>query len=275
MRTIVSVLAIALLAACTTQDRRDPPPGLFESQGIIDWDPVSTRTELAARSDAVVLGTLVDVRDGYVVGSSIDDEFGSPELELIIDVGVDEPMRLLWPYLPGYSLDEVRDAFPIGARMVVYAKRFEVADLDKDSFHHIGAADHDHWRWTNPQGVILEDPDTDDIGLYNPSVVFDDAPPTDSDLGAWLVERLAFENPEFSGLCEDMIADFAEGEPSPHSTKEQAAAQFVAENSILDGLEVVDGAILLRGESVGSYQVISRPGDTFAVETATWCYPDQ
>lgn len=275
MRGAAVALVISLLAGCGHEDR-DPPPGLFESQGTLDWDRVSTLAELAAQSDAVVLGTLVDVEEGYVFGSSIDDEFGTPEIELIIDTGTDEPVRLIWRYAPGYSLDEIRTAFPIGARLVVYATRFDVAESDEGPFHHhIGDADHAHWRWTNPQGVILEDPGTGQILVYNPSVIFDDAPPAGADLGAWLVEPLAFENPKFAGMCEYTISDFARDKPSPHSTEEQAAAQFVAVNFVLEGLEVVDGAILLRGEQVGSYDVISRPGGTFVVESAEWCYPVQ
>lgn len=56
---------------------------------------------------------------------------------------------------------------------------------------------------------------------------------------------LPFENPELAGLCEDLINDFGEGEPSPATTEEEAAAAelLVAENSILRGLEVRDGKI--------------------------------
>jgi hypothetical protein len=84
---------------------------------------------------------------------------------------------------------------------------------------------------------------------------------------------LAFEDSQLAGGCEDTTAEFAEGEPSPSSTEQEAAAQLVAENKILEGLELVDGVILLRGEQVGSYQVVARPGGTFAVESAMWCYP--
>jgi len=271
MRTAAVALMITVLVGCGDDD---PAPGLFESQGVIDWDPVATRAELAAMSDTVVIGTLVDVDDGYMVGSSIDDEFGSPEIELVIDTVNDEPMRLLWYYAPGFSLDQIRDAFPIGARVVVYATRFVVPESDQGSYHHIGDVDHVHWRWTNPQGLIVEDPDTGDIVVYNSAVTFDDAPAGDAELEAWFVEPLAFEDPVLAGLCEDMISDFVEGEPSPHSTEAQAVARFAVEHSILDGLDLVDGTILLRGGRVGSYRVVSRPGDTFAVASAGWCFPN-
>ena len=86
-------------------------------------------------------------------------------------------------------------------------------------------------------------------------------------------QQLAFDNAELAGLCEDVISDFADGEPSPSTTEELAAAQFVTENRILEGLVFEDGRILHRGEEVGSYRVIERPGNTFAIESAEWCYP--
>jgi hypothetical protein len=70
-----------------------------------------------------------------------------------------------------------------------------------------------------------------------------------------------------------MIADFADGEPSPSQTEKEAAAQFVAEHSILEGLDVQEGKIFHRGEQVGSYRIVKRPGETFSVESAEWCYP--
>lgn len=84
---------------------------------------------------------------------------------------------------------------------------------------------------------------------------------------------LAFDDAAFAGLCEDLINDFAEGEPAPSTTKESAVQRFVAENRVLAGLVVEDGKILHRGEQVGSYRVVELPGDTFAVESAEWCYP--
>jgi hypothetical protein len=86
---------------------------------------------------------------------------------------------------------------------------------------------------------------------------------------------LPFENPELAGLCEDLINDFAEGEPSPAATEEEAADLLVTENSILRGLEVRDGKVFHLGQQVGSYQVVERPGDTFAVESAEWCFPGE
>jgi len=86
---------------------------------------------------------------------------------------------------------------------------------------------------------------------------------------------LPFENPEFAGLCEDLINDFGEGEPSPATTEEEATQLLVAENSVLRGLEVRDGKVFHRGQQVGSYQVVERPGDTFAVESAEWCFPTE
>ena len=86
---------------------------------------------------------------------------------------------------------------------------------------------------------------------------------------------IPFEDPQLVGLCEDMQADFAEGEPSPSASEEEAAAQFVKEHSILEGLDVGDGKIVYRGQQVGSYRIVERPGGTFAVESAGWCYPTE
>ncbi len=181
-----SMTVLVLAAACGGGDDAGPAPGLFESQGVIDWDPIATRAELAERSDRVVIGTLSDVADGYVFGSSIDDEFGSPVLELLLDVGDTDPFRVLWWYVPGHDLDDVRAAFPIGSRLAVFATRFEVPTSDAASMHHVGRDDHDHWQWTNPQGLLLEDPESGDVTWYNPEVTFADAPPPLSPLEAWV-----------------------------------------------------------------------------------------
>ena len=264
------VLAAVVMAGCGSAD---PTLGLFESQGVIDWDSVGTLEELAALSDVIVLGTLIDVEEGYVVGSSVDDESASPEIELIINTGAVEPMRLLWSYAPGYSVDEIRRALPIGARLVVYATEFAVPASDQGSYHHIGDEDHAHWRWTNPQGLMVEDPQTGELLVYAPPAAFSDVAPA-AQLDDFLAASLPFERrPELAGLCEDQIVDFVEGEPSPFTTEQEAVDRFVAENSILRGLELVDGGIYLRGRPVGGYRVISRPGDTFAVGSANWCYP--
>lgn len=71
-----------------------------------------------------------------------------------------------------------------------------------------------------------------------------------------------------------MISDFGDGEPASSTTEESAAAQFVTEHRVLEGLVVDGGKIFHRGEQVGSYKVVERPGNTFAVESARWCFPD-
>lgn len=88
-----------------------------------------------------------------------------------------------------------------------------------------------------------------------------------------LDEPLAFDDPELAGLCETLINDFVAGEPSSSPSVEAAAAQFVLANQILEGLIVQDGRIMHRGEQAGHYRVVERPGNTFAVESAEWCYP--
>ncbi len=83
---------------------------------------------------------------------------------------------------------------------------------------------------------------------------------------------LAFEHPDLSGLCESVIADFAEGEPSPSATEQAAIDVFIQESSILKGLNLADGVIQLNGERVGTYKIVDRPGNTYSVESAEWCF---
>jgi len=84
---------------------------------------------------------------------------------------------------------------------------------------------------------------------------------------------LAFEQSDLVDLCEDVIRDFAGGEPSPWRTKQQALDAFVDESSILEGLDLSDGIIELRGEQVGTYDLVERPAETYEVASAQWCYP--
>lgn len=87
-------------------------------------------------------------------------------------------------------------------------------------------------------------------------------------------ELLPFEDPALAGLCEDGISDFAEGEPSPFTTRREAERNLLEEYAILKGLDIGDGTIRLRGEVVGGYTIVERPQGTFAVESTHWCYPD-
>lgn len=84
---------------------------------------------------------------------------------------------------------------------------------------------------------------------------------------------LAFEQSDLVDLCEDVIRDFAEGEPSPWRTEQQALEAFIDESSILEGLDLSDGIIELRGEQVGTYDLVERPAETYEVASAQWCYP--
>jgi hypothetical protein len=88
------------------------------------------------------------------------------------------------------------------------------------------------------------------------------------------VPDIPYFDPELAGLCESRSVTFAEGEPSPFLTPGAALADLAAANTGLEGLELTDGRIMLGDETVGSYQLIDRPEDTFAVERAQWCYDD-
>ena len=89
-----------------------------------------------------------------------------------------------------------------------------------------------------------------------------------------LSRQLRFDDPDLAGLCESVENDFAEGEPSESESPDEAARTFVNENSILEGLDLSDGQIRLRGQIVGTYQVVERPDATFAVTRGEWCFAD-
>lgn len=88
------------------------------------------------------------------------------------------------------------------------------------------------------------------------------------------VPDIPYFDSELAGLCESMAASFAEDEPSPFFTPEQALANLAAESTGLEGLQLSAGKIMFDGETVGSYRLIDRPEGTFDVESAQWCYND-
>ncbi len=270
------LVALLLFGATCGGEEPQPAPGIFESQGVIDFDPAPTLLALAERSEMTLIGWLVDVEEGYVWGESPDSVDATPVLELIIDRGtIDEPIRLLWWYTPGYDLDAVKEAFPIGSRVVAYVVPFEVPAGEAELWHHIPDEEHEHWQLTSIQGFMIEDPETGGVVRYDSILDFDDPPPVDAPLEDWLITLLPFDDPGLQGLCENMTADFAVDEPSPWGSPEDAAAGLVEENPVLTGLELSDGEIVLRGEQVGSYVVVERPDDTYAVATPQWGYPEQ
>ncbi len=84
---------------------------------------------------------------------------------------------------------------------------------------------------------------------------------------------LPFESLSLAGLCEDSIADFADGEPAPSSTEAEALAEFIQEHPTLRGLDLGDGVIMHREQQVGTYNIVDRPEGTVAVESGEWCFP--
>jgi len=215
----------------------------------------------------------------------------------VVAGGVDGPLI----YSDG-SLDEGEDAIVIG-----------VVDVDGDCLY-LNAADDptdpslrvpvvwpDGTQWQDdPAGVVLTNGDTALVGdvvtgaggYHQPGDVARLAGLQGAELAAECADgehqevaifspgievrrqEIRFDDPQFVGLCESMESEFAEGEPSPYSTADEAVAGFVAEHAILQGLVVEGGTITYRGKPVGSYQLVERPGDTFVVASGDWCFPD-
>jgi len=263
----------------------EPAPGLFSALGD-DVDDVRFPSlfAMAEASDLATEGWLVDVEDGY----TIDGVDGTRRrmIELIVDrATIDEPIRLLWEYPPGFELDEIMEALPVGSRMVVYADRFDVPAAERSRWHHaavdgedpddvVGDPDggHRHWIPVTARGVFVEDPETALVDRYD-DITYLDEPDPDAPLEDWLVLLLPFDDVTLRGTCTDVTFDVPTDEPTEFGTPEDAAADFVAHEQVLDGLEAVDGKLLLRHEAVGSYDIVERPDDTFAVVAAQWCHP--
>ncbi len=279
-RFSIALVMVVTVAACGADEPTGDALPLLPAAVAGDYDPADSLGELADRSTISVIGTLVDIQEGFIFGESADDEFGSRYLELLVDTASDDGLfRLVWPYPAGPSLDAIRAVSPIGARMVIYAIDWDTAfPPPQANYFHVGDGDHVHHVLTTPQGILVEDPATGTVQLGDPSAPFDDAPAAGATLDAWLVapgdELLPFEQADFDGLCESLIADFVEDEPGPHASPEEAAAEFASDYEVLQGLDLVDGTIVLRGEPVGSYSIADRAEGTFSVESAEWCYPD-
>ena len=116
---VTSVVALAALVGASCGDDEEPAvvaPGLFEVVPEGDYDPSPTLVDLAARSDRVVLGAIVDVEEGWRYGDSPTDPDASRMIELIVESGeMDGPIHLNWPYPMGYEIDDIREAMPIAS----------------------------------------------------------------------------------------------------------------------------------------------------------------
>jgi hypothetical protein len=97
--------------------------------GVIDQDPYADTTAMAAASDAVVLGTVVRVRDARVPppGDTSDVRWATVLVELRVDRVASGTARwqvdgriMVELQRPGATLDEQRAALPAGTRMVAY-----------------------------------------------------------------------------------------------------------------------------------------------------------
>jgi hypothetical protein len=97
--------------------------------GVIDYDPYSDTTAMAAASDAVVVGTVVRVRDARVPqpGGTAGVRWDTVLVELRVDRVASGTARwqvdgriMVEVQRPGATLEEQRAALPAGTRMVAY-----------------------------------------------------------------------------------------------------------------------------------------------------------
>jgi hypothetical protein len=176
---LTSTVAVAAVVGAACGDEEEPEvvaPGLFEALPEADYEPSPTLVDLAARSDRVVLGAIVDVPEA------------SRMIELIVESGeMDGPIHLNWPYPMGYEIDDIKNAVPIASRVVLYLTDFRTV-AEEPGWFHLGEGEHTHWVLTTPQGIILADAEDGTPILGDPSAPFRDAPPADAEFPEWVVD---------------------------------------------------------------------------------------
>lgn len=186
-----SVLIASLaVSACGSDDEPvAAAPGLFDIVRAGDYEPASTLSELADRSDRVAMGTIVDVEEGWRFGDAPDDPASSRMIELIVESGEpDGPIHVVWPYVHGYEIDAIRESMPIGAPVVLYLSDFRTI-ADEPGWYHLGPDDqHTHWMLTTPQGIVLADSEAGVAVLGDPSAPFNDAPSLDAEFTEWVAD---------------------------------------------------------------------------------------
>ena len=184
---------VAMLTAAGCGGDKKPEivaPGLLETIERGDEEPAGSLTELAERSNRAVMGTIVDVEEGWRYGDGPDDPEATRKVELIVEAGeLDGPIHVIWPYESRYDIEAIRQAMPIGAPVVLYLSEF-TAHRDEPGWYHLGPDDgHTHWELTTPQGIIVADSELGAAVLGDPSAPFDDAPPLDGEFDLWLVTK--------------------------------------------------------------------------------------
>jgi hypothetical protein len=188
---LTSTVAVAAVIGAACGDEEEPEvvaPGLFEALPEADYEPSPTLVDLAARSDRVVLGAIVDVEEGWRYGDSPTDPEASRMIELIVESGeMDGPIHLNWPYPMGYEIDDIKNAVPIASRVVLYLTDFRTV-AEEPGWFHLGEGEHTHWVLTTPQGIILADAEDGTPILGDPSAPFRDAPPADAEFPEWVVD---------------------------------------------------------------------------------------
>jgi len=149
-----------------------------------DYEPIGTRTELAAASDIVVEAVLVEAIDGRIFGESPDDEFANRYLRLVFESSDVNERLLVEVDRPGESpsFDEVVAAAPIGTRSVLYLSRIDIPDSEAQFWHGLPEGE-DLFRLTLPEGWILEQ---DDLVLPQGSFPLDVPLESQGVLEAWL-----------------------------------------------------------------------------------------
>jgi hypothetical protein len=125
-----------------------------------DYDPAGSADELAARSDVVVVGTLVDVIDGPIFGDTVDDQGASRFAVFRFESATNgASIDVMLPRPNTSRIDDIRPVMPLGTSAVLYLTSVATPPADEarfwfglDEFQHLFVV-------TTPQGFIVEKPD--------------------------------------------------------------------------------------------------------------------
>jgi len=219
-RRLLAVLAALLVAgpACTRATGPAPPPARpagHDASGApvdpflrlyggyaADYNPAATPTELAGRSEAVVLGRLAQIREGRIAGSAADDPGRIEHLVYVVSVtrvlkgAVPGGTAYVAAVKPGFEPAASFDAAaPRGAETVLYLRRAVAPAAGERT---IPAAQPPPpgvplMRFTTPQGFLIRIGDRIAHPLDLRSAgdrIFRDSRPDPHDLYSWLPPEL-------------------------------------------------------------------------------------
>lgn len=156
------------------------------------FEPATTLDELAARSDNVITGTLIDVVDGPVFGDATDDPNATRHVVLVFEsdsVNGLTQTRVMLPRPNTSVIETLRPVMPIGAHAALYLSEFpQVPETESQYWHQL---ERPLWQPTTAQGIIWERTPHDTTSIEVPisggsDFPFQDAPPDNSDISAWL-----------------------------------------------------------------------------------------